>query len=196
MIRKAYFSSQFAKKFAFRFLLAFAILSASFIQAYAQSYQGYAVKNANLREGPGKQYNIIEPLIAGDTVFIISIETKNDFFNVIHVKTASEGWVHKSLIKIESEVPENSEPVFTPEGKSTSENPEAEIFNNTNLTMTLDINGKKYIFAPKEKKTLTLTAGNCNFRASAPGVIPFSGKDHLERSYLYSWTFYIETVRR
>jgi Bacterial SH3 domain len=165
-------------------------------QAFCQSYLGHTTRTVNLREGPGTGYKAIAQIEQGEQVFVISKDPTNDFVNVIYIKTAEEGWIHKNFIVIKSEVPRSSERIFTPEARISSKNPEIEVYNNTSLTLTLNLNNKNYIFEPQERKTLTLYPGKYDYRASAPGVIPYYGKDDLDSNYRYSWEFYIVTRRR
>jgi uncharacterized protein YgiM (DUF1202 family) len=57
-------------------------------------------KEVNLREGPGKEFAILNTLQQGQQLFIVSTESENDFLNVIDIKTNTEGYVHRSFIKI------------------------------------------------------------------------------------------------
>ncbi len=159
----------------------------------AQSYLGTITKQSNFREGPGKDYDVIGSLKPGTQIFIISIETENDFYNIIDIKTNKEGYVHKSFVKLGKQVKENEQGVFTPSGESKSYNPELEIFNNTSLTLTLKLNTETYSFSPKEKRTITVTPGAISYRASAPGVIPNIGTENLKSNEGYTWQFYIVT---
>ncbi len=174
-------------------LIAFLIVSFS---AHSQSYLGTTIKQVNFRAEPDATSSVIKGLAPGTTLFIISLETENDFYNVIDVATDREGFVHKSFIRLGKQVKESEEPMFTPSGQTTSYNPSVEIFNNTTRTMTLKLAADIYTFSPKEKRTITLAPGRCAYRASAPGVIPYIGSDVLTSNTEYSWQFYIVTTRR
>lgn len=149
-----------------------------------------------MREGPGKDYDVITQLKPGSQIFIISIEAENDFYNIIDIRTNKEGYVHKSFVKRGKQVKESDKGIFTPSGETTSYNPEVEIYNNTSLNLTLKLNDDNYSFSPKEKRTITITPGNIRFRASAPGVIPYIGSELLQSNQGYSWQFYIITRRQ
>lgn len=164
------------------------------LTSFAQSYLGSITKQVNFREGPGTDYNVISSLKAGTQIFIVSLETENDFYDIIDIRTNKEGYVHKSFIKIGKQVKENDPGVFTPSGETTSYNPEVEVFNNTNLTLTLKLDAESYSFSPKEKRTITLSPGAISYRASAPGVIPNIGTEHLKSNEGYTWQFYIITT--
>ena len=104
--------------------------------------------------------------------------------------------MHKSFIKLGDIVEKNESGIFTPSGESTSYNPDIEIYNNTNLTLTLKLNSELFTFNPNEKQTISLLPGKYSYRASAPGVIPNIGTENMESNMNYSWQFYIITKRR
>jgi hypothetical protein len=162
---------------------------------YSQSYLGTISKQVNLREGPGTEYKVISSLKPNTQIFIVSLETEDDFYNVIHIATNKSGYVHKNYVTVEKELTQ-SEGGFTPSGSSGQENPEAEIFNNTSHTMTLRLNSETHTFKPKEKKTLTLSATTYSFIASSPGIIPNYGSKAFESNTRYTWEFYIVTRYR
>ncbi len=158
---------------------------------FSQSYLGWVTKQVNFRQGPGTEYGVISSLTPGTQIFIISLETENDFYNIIEISTNTEGYIHKSYVEIGDKVEKNESGMFTPSGKTAAYNPEIEIFNNTSLTLTLKLNTETYTFKPQEKRTLTLSPGSYNYRASAPGVIPNLGTEYMESNIAYSWEFYI-----
>lgn len=179
------------KKFFFLILF---LLTASI--GFSQSYLGWVTKQVNFREGPGTDYGVISSLKPGTQIFIVSLETENDFYNIIDIATDKEGYIHKSFVKLGDIVEKNERGMFTPSGKTSTYNPEIEIFNNTSLTLTLKLNSETYTFSPKQKKTITLSPGTYNYRASAPGVIPNIGTEYMESNMGYTWQFYIVTERR
>ena len=65
------------------FLVSFVVFSA----LHGQSYLGFVSKSVNLREGPGKEFNILLTLNAGTKIFIISQQAENEFLNVIDIET-------------------------------------------------------------------------------------------------------------
>ena len=163
------------------------------ISSFAQSYLGTITKQVNFREGAGKEYDVIGSMKPSSQIFIVSLVTENDFYNIIDIRTNKEGYVHESFVKVGKQIKENEQGVFTPSGESSSYNPELEIFNNTRLTLTLKLNSEMYSFSPKEKRTITITPGAIIYRASAPGVIPNIGTENLKSKEGYTWQFYIVT---
>lgn len=161
-----------------------------------QSYLGTISKQVNFRKGPGSDYEIINSLQPGTQVFILSSESENDFYNIINIKTDEEGFVNKSYVKIGKLISKSDGGFIQETGNSTSYNAEANIFNNTNYTMTLKLNTEVYKFLPKETKNIVLIPGEYSFRASAPNVIPNVGVKNFKINGAYNWQFYIQTRRR
>lgn len=160
---------------------------------FCQSYLGWVTQQVNLRQGPGINYSIITSLKPKTQIYIVSLETENDFYNVIDIATNNEGYIHKSLVKLGEVVVENEKGMFTSSGKILTYDPEIEIFNNTNLTLTLKLNSEKYTFLPKQRKIINAKPGMFNYRASAPGVIPIIGTEYAESNTHYIWEFYVVT---
>jgi hypothetical protein len=165
------------------------------IQLQAQAYLGWTTKQVNLREGPGTDYAVLKSLTGGTQLFIVSIEPVDDFFEVIDIVSNKEGYVHRSFVLLGDRVKLNEEGVFTPAGRSATQNPELQIYNNTRLALTLKMNEVTYQFQPQERRTLTVASGSYNYRASAPGVIPDIGIEFLDSRTIYTWEFYIITQR-
>ena len=175
-------------------LTTFLLLTSVFL--FGQSYLGTTTRSLNLRTGPGTEYQIIRTLQGGESIFIISGETENEFYNVVDIATDKEGYVHRAYIKITDTIEANEGGIFTPQGRTTRYEPDLEIYNNTNKVLTLKLNSETYTFRSQERKTITLRPGNYDYRASAPGVIPDVGKEYIESNMSYSWQFYIVTQRR
>ncbi|MCF6142360.1 SH3 domain-containing protein [Flavobacterium sp. K77] len=163
---------------------------------YSQSYLGTITKQVNFRAGSRSSDQIISSLKAQTQIFIISLETENDYYNIIDINTDKEGYVHKSFVKVGKLVNKSNESVFTPDGQTSNYNSELKIFNNTRKTLTLKLNAELFYFNPYETKNINLTPGEYDFRASAPGVIPYIGTENLNSNQGYSWQFYIVTRTR
>jgi len=175
-------------------LLIFFILISNAI--YSQSYLGTITKQVNFREGPSTLDNIISSLKPNTQIFIISLETENDYYNIIDIGTDKEGYVNKSFIKVGKLIEKSNGSFISASGNSSNNDSEAKIFNNTSITMTLKLNTEVYRFSPKETKNIILTPGDYDFRASAPGVVPNVGVKNFENNRTYTWQFYIVTSRR
>lgn len=176
--------------------LLFSLLLLSFSRGFGQSYLGWTTQKVNFRSGPGKEYALISSINQGQQIFIISSETENDFYNVIDIRTNKEGYIHKSFVKLGRIVEEQNGGLFQSDGSISNYSPEAEVFNNTEKELTLKINSITYTFDPYQTRTITLSPGSSNYRASAPGVIPYIGTEYLKSNMKYTWQFYIVTQRR
>lgn len=177
----------------FLFVLTLLIISSNL---YSQSYLGWVKKKTILRQEPSSSSTLLLTLNPGDQIYIESLETINGFYNVIDIETNTEGFISESNIKIGEVVEKSKGRLFSPSGKINSYDPEVEIYNNTNMDLTLKLNDVVYRFSPKEQHTLKLSSGYYEFRASAPGVIPVSGNENLQSNMGYSWEFYVITQRR
>lgn len=173
-----------------------AILFLSCLTGFSQSYIGRVTKQINFREGPGTDYGIIASLSAGTQIFIVSLDSDDDFYNIIDIATDREGYAHKAFIEVGQEIKKNEQGMFQPSGQTESYNPEIEIFNNTKLTLTLKLNIQIFSFTPQEKRTIKMSPGSINYRASAPGVIPNIGTEIMRSNQGYTWEFYIVTSYR
>jgi uncharacterized protein YgiM (DUF1202 family) len=171
-------------------LFAFTLVLSTF-SLNAQSYLGYATKNVNLRQGPGTNYEIDTVVKQNAQLFLFSLDAENNFYHVIDVKTNIEGYLHKDFVKVGKEIKAQQGELFIADGKSSTENPELEIYNNTTIAMTLRIGSEKYYFTPQETKKIILSPSEYDFMASAPGVIPYYGSQYLNSNYRYTWKFFI-----
>ncbi|MBP6754758.1 MAG: hypothetical protein KA210_01325 [Bacteroidia bacterium] len=166
------------------------------IPGFSQSYLGNISKQVNFREGPGSDYKIIKPLKLGAQIFISSLDTDNDFYNIVDIESDLEGYVHKSYVKVGKLISKSDGSFIQESGNSSSDEAEVSITNDSNRTMTLKLNSTTYKFNPKEKQDLILSPGDYSFRASAPNVIPNIGVKNFKLNGAYRWTFYIVTRRR
>jgi uncharacterized protein YgiM (DUF1202 family) len=163
---------------------------------HSQSYLGTTTKKVNFREGSSTDDSIISSLKPNTQIFIISLETENEYYNVINIEADKEGYVHKSFVKLGKVVNKSDGSFIAASGNSSGNDSEAKIFNNTSITMTLKLNEVVYQFSPKETKNIVLSPGNYEFRASAPGVLPNIGIKNFENNRAYKWQFYISSSRR
>jgi len=176
-----------------KFLVALCFFFTSFA-VFGQSYTGWLTQAANLREGPGTNYGVLETLAAGTQIFIYSVTGENNFYKVKVLATDTDGYISKSLVKLGDVVegiPEGKSPI-APSGVKTPGDPQINIYNNTSERLTLTLNGIKYVFSSKESKKITILAGEYNYMASAPGVLPCFGKQRFEKNTGYEWEFYIK----
>ena len=157
-----------------------------------QSYLGFVKQTVNLRKGPGTDFNIIKSLPTGTQIFVISTDKKNNYYNVIDLETNVEGYIYNTYVEFDKAVNINEDDLFVESGKSSfSTVSEVKVYNNTNKTLTVFIGGSNYLFSAQEKRSINIKPNEYNYRVTAPGVIPYLGKDKVKAGYNYSWEFYI-----
>lgn len=161
--------------------------------ASAQSYLGWTIKAVNVRSGPGTGYDKLLTAAPGDQLFIYTIQDAGEFYQVIHIASNTEGYVHRSFVQLGERSNANAAGLFTPTGRSATYESDLEVFNNTDLRLTLKMNGATYVFNPYQRTTLTLKPGTYTYVASAPNVIPDHGTERIDSQTSYTWQFYIET---
>lgn len=163
-----------------------------------QKYIAYTTQRVNMRECSSTECDIIKVLKQGSALFVDKNDEEDGFYKVLDIDSNEEGYVSKKFITFKKRVEQNNGEMFRPIKKTfhTYALPTVKIENNTELTLTLVLNGVKYSFKPYGSQTLTLQAKTYEFRASAPGVIPLAGKKTLELDYDYDWTFKIVTRYR
>jgi len=158
------------------------------------SYLGFVKQTVNFREGPGTDYSIIKTLSAGTQIFIVSNNKKNNYYNVIDLETNLEGFVYNTYVEFDKPIEINEDDLFVENGKSSfSSISEVDVYNNTNKTLTVFIGGSNYLFSAQEKRKISIKPNEYKYRVTAPGVIPYLGKDNIKSGYNYSWEFYIVT---
>jgi uncharacterized protein YgiM (DUF1202 family) len=177
------------KKYILSLILFFSLITLS----NAQSYLGYVIKQVNFRTNANTSCEVISSLQQGTTLFVISKDKINGFYQVLDIETNKEGFVHSSFVQLDKMLPKNENSIFTPVGKTSSTKPIIKIYNNTSLTLTLKLNNDLYTFSPQERNTLTLSSGSYTYRASAPGVLPDYGTENMQSNYEYEWSFYVST---
>jgi uncharacterized protein YgiM (DUF1202 family) len=173
------------------FILSFFFLLS--VSGFSQSYLGNITKQVNFREGPGSDYEIIKSLKPGAQIFISSLDTDDDFYNIVDIESDIEGYVHKSYVKIGKLISKSDGSFIQESGNSSSDDAEVRIINDSDRTMTIKLNSTTYKFNPKEKQNLILPPGDYSYRASAPNVIPSVGVKNFKFNGAYKWTFYIVT---
>jgi hypothetical protein len=159
-----------------------------------QSYLAYVKQAANFRRGPGTQFNIIKPLTVGTQIFVISTIDKNNYYNVIDLETNTEGYIYKTYVQLDRVIEINEDNLFVESGKSSSSTlSDVEVYNNTNKVLTVFIGGNSFVFSAQEKRKINIKPAQYDYRVTAPGVLPYLGKDKIVSGFNYSWEFYIVT---
>lgn len=151
---------------------------------------------ANLRERPDITSATIREIPKGDLLVLLNPYPSGSWYNVIHVGSNQEGWIHSNTVSVK--YTKNRKPDLVISGRDTGSlgNPVLEIKNDTEKTMTLKLGDGRYVFSPHESKNIHLSPARYRFHASAPNVIPDFGDQVFELGHIYNWRFYIVTVGR
>lgn len=92
---------------------------------------------------------------------------------------------------------QDKQPVFERRYVGGNKPPQVIVTNDADVALTLNFGGSKYTVPVGQTQTINTTDGGIfSFTASAPGVESLSGEKNFERGYIYTWRFYIITVRR
>jgi hypothetical protein len=159
--------------------------------ASAQSYLGWTVKNSLLKATPSLSGVTVSKVPVASNIFLISLYNYNGYYNVIDVTTNKEGYIAKANLKVGKEVLKSEGGLFSANGDAKGTVPDVEIFNNTGKVLTLKLSDSTYTIAPNSKNVIALAIGNCEYRASAPGVMPMIGIENVEGGHSYQWQFYL-----
>ncbi len=179
-----------------RIVLLVGFLFVALSECLATRWVARVTTNVNLREGPSTLYDIIVTIPKNAYIYYNDEEICDGFVPVIYIDTDIHGYISNRYIKNEQEVAVDDSGQLQLVGTTEEYDPEINIENNTNVTMTLRMNDKEYKFSPREKKPIIVPPGQVTMTASSPGVIPYVGIDYVESNYVYDWVFYIKTVRR
>lgn len=96
-----------------------------------------------------------------------------------------------------TEPEQNNQPVFERRYVGGNKPPQIVVKNDADKTLTLNFGSNKYTISAGQTQTINTTdSGVFNFVASAPGIESLTGQKNFERGYVYTWRFYVVTVRR
>jgi hypothetical protein len=87
-------------------------------------------------------------------------------------------------------------PSFTERFVDLYSNPKITVTNDSYKTLTLRIGGFKYSIPSNSRRSVEVAPGTYDFYATAPGVLPATGRKTWEAGYDYSWRFCIVTTYR
>lgn len=151
----------------------------------------------NLRSGPGTNYNIVSKIPKGSFVFLSTADAGNAFRKVLYIDKNIYGYVSKNYLTNLSKVEVDDSGNLQIQSRNYKTTADIAIENNTNKTATIAIGDKSYTFSPHQTRTITdIKPGRYKIMASSPGVIPYVTYDNVEAGYIYSWEFYITTIRK
>jgi uncharacterized protein YgiM (DUF1202 family) len=152
---------------------------------------------ANLREEPSSTSAVLRQITAGEIVALISRVPEGPWYNVIHVKSSTEGWINGNTIRVKYTEKKKAGPVFQERETGTTENPEIEISNDSDRTLYLKLgDDDRVVIPPHDRQSIIKYPGKYKFYASSPGVLPAFGEHDFRPGVTYEWTFYIVTTLR
>lgn len=124
-------------------------------------------------------------------------EPQGGWLRVIHIDTATEGWIPAGVVVVKYTAQESAGPPLEVEEAEADESPELVVTNLEQGTdLNLRINGTLYVIRRNTSRTLTLQPGTYKYYGYSPGIAPARGRHNLERGKRYSWTFQIVTRSR
>lgn len=150
----------------------------------------------NLRERPSLEAEIIRKLRKNEMLVLLSKYAVDEWYNVIHVDSGDEGWIHDSVIRIQYTSKPSGPSPFTARDTGTYENPSVVVTNDSYKDLTLVVDTRRYSIPAHSSRTYTFPPGSYDYRASAPGVFPAMGRQQWQVGYEYTWRFWIVTTRR
>ena len=154
------------------------------------------ITGANLRIEPDENSEKKETLKVNSDLYVFSADETNGYIKCIDIRTNKLGWVKSFAIKKIKDIPLSTSSGFQESGTSSSYDTEVEITNKSSSTISLIVGNNYFSLEPHSTTTETTENGVLYYTASAPGVIPTSGKYKFEQGHKYNWTFTIVTRRR
>jgi hypothetical protein len=148
------------------------------------------ISGANLRVEPDENSEKKETLKVNSDLYVFSAEETNGYIKCIDIKTNKLGWVKSFAIKKIKDIPLSSSSGFQESGTSSSYDTEVEITNKSSSTISLIVGNNYFSLEPHSTTTEITENGVLYYTASAPGVIPSSGKYKFEQGHKYNWDFY------
>ena len=150
---------------------------------------------ANLREGPGTSSRVIKELNRGEMLALVKRTPVGPWYDVIDVRSSTEGWINGNTIRIKYTERKKAGPVFEERQTGTSDDPSIEVTNDSDRVLYLKVEGdERIVISPHATRKMTKRPGTYSFYASSPGVIPAFGQHDFRSGIIYQWTFYIVTT--
>ncbi len=134
----------------------------------------------------------VKLLKRGDQMVLLSRTKTRNWVNVIDLDSGEEGWVYISHVKIYyTRNPKTSLPNFEERRTYSDQNPELQIKNDTNRTLSLRVGSARYKIEAFGSRTISVEPGSYKFYASVPRAYPLMGERYWSKGIIYSWTFFI-----
>lgn len=158
---------------------------------FSQSYVARAKRKINLHIEPNSQSGTVMKLNTTNAIFVITTDKINDFYHVIDIQTAKEGYVHRLDVNLREKVEEHKGNILTISGEISSDSiSDIIIKNDTESYIFVKFNDLTFRFSPGEIRDISLLPGNYRYVAYSQGVMPIVGTEELQAGKLYEWEFY------
>lgn len=158
-------------------------------------YLAKVIKLASLKAESDINSKTLLILKVNSQIYVFANKDITGFVKVIDIKTNKLGWIQKGLLKKIKDLPLSQKNSFEDGGESSSYEPEVVIKNTTGLTIRLIVGDKSFILSANATTTEFINVGEQIYTASAPGVIPLSGRHLFNSNSKYNWTFTLVTRR-
>ena len=159
-------------------------------------FLGTATTVVNMRIEPNTSSTVIRILDESSLLYVYSENSINDFYKVIDVESSNIGWVHKSYVQYMDKVEFSDNDGFISRGTIAGDNAEVVITNKSDYFVKLIVGDDLFQLKPNSTQTVNVQPGMNNFIATAPKVIPSSGRKLFERGHGYEWEFWVVRTRR
>lgn len=149
---------------------------------------------ADIHEEPRATSPVLMSVKRPQALALSEREPQGGWLRVIHIDTATEGWIPGDAVVVKYTAQESSGPPLEVEDVESDKSPELVVTNLEQGTdLNLRINGTLYVIRRNTSRTFTLQPGTYKYYGYSPGIAPARGQDTLQRGKRYSWTFQIVT---
>ena len=148
---------------------------------------------ANLRQGHDGASSVLLEVRNGEDLVLLNRTPTGPWYNVLHVDSSTDGWIHGSVIRLVYTRKARPAPVLRAERVDIYSDPRIELDNKSYLTINLRVGETIYSIPPYSTRSVTFPSGVHKYYASAPGVLPAMGEQTFSVGYRYTWTFTIVT---
>lgn len=76
--------------------------------AKTQAYLGHTNNKANLRAGIVIEYSILRELPNFSNLFVFKNVIENNYYHVINIESATEGYIYKDYVEFDKEIPKSN----------------------------------------------------------------------------------------
>jgi len=149
-------------------------------------------EQVDIHEEPDAASKVLLSVKRGEALALIEREPKDNWYKVIHVDSANEGWVEERGVIVKFTAKRENAPPLEQEYVGDARDPELSVTNLERATdLNLRLNGKRYVVRAGTTSTFNLKPGRYEFYGWSPGISPAIGADDLRSGVRYSWTFKI-----